>query len=97
MLVRCSRYSGKFPVSNTPIQPASTTAQFKNATALRTNWKTPITTAVLVVDAQGLLLAVAVHPADIQDRDGARLLLAWLCHRFPRLRLLWADAGYADP
>ena len=52
---------------------------------------------MLVVDAQGLLLAVAVHPADIQDRDGARLVLAWFCHRSPRLRLLWADAGYADP
>ena len=49
----------------------------------------------LVVDTQGLLLAVAVHPADLQDRDGARLVLARLGRRFPRLRPLWADAGYA--
>ena len=51
----------------------------------------------LVVDTEGLLLAVAVHPADLQDRDGARLVLARLRHRFPRLQHLWADAGYAGP
>jgi putative transposase len=51
----------------------------------------------LVVDTQGLLLAVAVHPADLQDRDGARLVLARLRQRFPRLQHLWADAGYTGP
>ena len=29
----------------------------------------------LLVDTLGLLLNVVVHPADIQDRDGARLVL----------------------
>ena len=43
----------------------------------------------------GLLLAVVVHAANIQDRDGAKLVLAKLLGRFPRLRLIWADAGYA--
>ena len=43
----------------------------------------------------GLLLAVVVHAANIQDRDGARLVLSKLPGRFPRLRLIWADAGYA--
>ena len=46
---------------------------------------------------QGLLLAVAMHPADLQDQDGARLVLARLRHRFPRLRRLWEDAGYTGP
>src|SRR6059058_6035443 len=32
----------------------------------------------LVVDTLGLILAVVVHAADIQDRDGARLVLAKL-------------------
>ena len=32
----------------------------------------------IVVDTLGLPLAVAVHPADIQDRDGARLVLTRL-------------------
>ena len=48
----------------------------------------------IVVDTLGLLLAVVVHPADIQDRDGARLALAQLLGRFPRLQLLWADGAY---
>ena len=43
----------------------------------------------------GLLLAVVVHAANIQDRDGARLVLVKLLGRFPGLRVIWADAGYA--
>ena len=49
----------------------------------------------LVVDTLGLLLAVVVHAANVQDRDGARLVLGKLAGRFARLRLLWADGGYA--
>lgn len=49
----------------------------------------------IVVDTIGLLLAVVVHTADIQDRDGAKLVLAKLKGRFPRLKLIWADGGYA--
>ena len=49
----------------------------------------------LVVDTLGLLLAVVVHAADIQDRDGAKLVLTQLKKRFHRLKLIWADAGYA--
>ena len=48
----------------------------------------------IVVDTLGLLLAVAVHPADIQDRDGARLVLQCLEGRFPRLQPIWADRAY---
>jgi putative transposase len=48
-----------------------------------------------VVDTLGLILAVVIHPADVQDRDGARLVLAKLKARFCRLRLIWADGGYA--
>lgn len=33
-----------------------------------------------------------VHPADVQDRDGAKLVLEPLRHRFSRLRLIVADA-----
>ena len=49
----------------------------------------------IVVDTIGLLLAVVVHAADIQDRDGAKLVLSKLLGRFPRLKLIWADAAYA--
>ena len=36
-----------------------------------------------------------VHPADVQDRDGAKLVLEKLVGRFRRLRKIWADGGYA--
>jgi len=49
----------------------------------------------LLVDTMGLILLVLVHPADVQDRDGARLLLGALVGRFSRLQLIWADAGYS--
>jgi putative transposase len=39
-------------------------------------------------------LAVVVHAADIQDRDGAKSLLARCHDAFPRLELIWADGGY---
>ena len=42
-----------------------------------------------------MVLAVVVHPADVQDRDGAKLVLARLWGRFPRLKHIWADGGYA--
>jgi putative transposase len=47
-----------------------------------------------LVDVLGLLLAVMVTGADMQDRDGARMLLPMLRHRLTRLRLIWADSTY---
>ena len=43
----------------------------------------------------GLLLCVVVHPANIQDRDGAKVVLSQARALFPGLRLVWADGGYA--
>lgn len=48
----------------------------------------------LLVDTQGLLLAVVVTVASIQDRDGARLLLARLDGACKKLRKIWVDGGY---
>ena len=36
-----------------------------------------------------------VHPADIQDRDGAKLVFERIRGCLPRLKLVWADGGYA--
>ena len=36
------------------------------------------------------------HPADIQG-DGAKLVIDKMIGRFPRLRLVWADAGSPGP
>jgi transposase len=51
----------------------------------------------ILIDTTGLLLKVVVHPADVQDRDGAKLLLTGLAERFPRLAKLWVDAAYQGP
>ncbi len=49
-----------------------------------------------MVDALGLLLVVVVHAANIQESEGAKLVLGRARGRFPRLRLIWADQGYKD-
>jgi putative transposase len=52
----------------------------------------------ILVDALGLLLAVCVHAADVQDRVGARLLVdAVAADALPELGLVWADQGYTGP
>ncbi len=40
-------------------------------------------------------MALVVHAGNIQDRDGARLVMAKLLGAFPRLKLIWADGAYA--
>jgi transposase len=40
------------------------------------------------------LLHAAVHPADIQDRDGGELVLSSLVAMYPFLLTLFGDAGY---
>jgi putative transposase len=49
----------------------------------------------LVVDTLGLILTVVVHAADVQDRDGAKLVFRKLRGLYPRLKRIWADGGYA--
>ncbi len=49
----------------------------------------------ILVDTEGLLHALSVHPANIMDRDGIKLVLreeVWA--QLPRMHLLWLDAGY---
>jgi transposase len=48
----------------------------------------------IVTDTCGLLLAVAVTGANVQDRDATRLLLWALRSLFPTIGLVWADSGY---
>lgn len=49
----------------------------------------------LAVDTNGLLLAVIVTIAGIQDRDAGLRLLAQVREAFSTVTLVWADAGYA--
>ena len=49
----------------------------------------------IIVDTLGNLLAVVVHAANIQDRDGARLLLEQLRAEVKSsVKLIWADGAY---
>ena len=51
----------------------------------------------IVVDTLGLILAVVVHPANVQDYDGAVLVLGLLGRmkeRFHRLKVIFADSAY---
>jgi putative transposase len=47
------------------------------------------------VDTLGLILAVVVHAADVQDYAGMELVFASIRGRFSRLKLVWADGMYA--
>lgn len=49
----------------------------------------------MLVDTLGLVLAVVVHSAGVQDRDGALRVLARATLDFVRLRIVRADGGYA--
>ena len=48
-----------------------------------------------MVDVLGLILAVAVTGANVQDRDGGQLVLSDLKDRFARMERVWADGAYA--
>lgn len=48
----------------------------------------------IITDTMGFILAVIVHNANIQDRDGAKLVLKELQYKFPRLKKILADGGY---
>ena len=51
----------------------------------------------IVTDTSGLLVGVAIHPANIQDRDGAELVIEAIHDLFPWLRHLFADSVYNGP
>jgi len=48
----------------------------------------------ILTDTIGLPVGMIVHPANIQDRDGAPSLLASIRARYPWLRHVFADGGY---
>ena len=48
----------------------------------------------IVVDTLGLLMAIIVTSASVQDRDGARLLLRRLDGSAKKMRKIWVDGGY---
>src|SRR5271166_1202414 len=51
----------------------------------------------IVTDTGGLLVGAEIHPADVQYRDGAVLVVEAIRLLFPWLRHLFADSAYAGP
>ena len=49
----------------------------------------------VLVDTLGLIWGVVVHAGNVQDRDGAKLVLEKFADLLTRLKLIWADGGYA--
>ena len=49
----------------------------------------------ILTDTEGFPVGAVVHPADVQDRDGAPEVLAAIRHSFPWLRHVFADGAYA--
>jgi transposase len=49
----------------------------------------------ILTDTIGLPVRMIVHPANVQDRDGAPDLLASVRNLYPWLRYVFADGGYA--
>jgi hypothetical protein len=51
----------------------------------------------VLVDTLGLLLHAVVHLANVQDRDGAILVMATCSECFPFFKKLFADGSYQGP
>jgi transposase len=50
-----------------------------------------------LVDTEGHVLSIEVIAANIQDRDCAAGLIERALHKYPRLKKIFADGGYAGP
>jgi putative transposase len=48
----------------------------------------------IAVDTLGLLLAVVIHSASVQDQDGAKPVLEKLHEKFRRIKIIFADSAY---
>lgn len=49
----------------------------------------------IIVDAMGSLLCGKVHPANITDRDGVKMLLPLVALLFSGIKIIFADGGYS--
>ena len=51
----------------------------------------------IAVDVEGTPIAMTVHEASVQDRDGAPDVIEELMNKAPAVEKLWADGGYQGP
>ncbi len=48
----------------------------------------------IITDTLGFLMAIVIHDANINDREGAKLLLKNVQYKYPRLKKIMVDQGY---
>ncbi len=51
----------------------------------------------IAVDVEGLPIVIAVHAANVQDRDGAPAVILRMLEKASAVTKLWADGGYQGP
>ena len=51
----------------------------------------------IAVDVEGTPITIDVHPADVQDRDGAPAVIRGMLEKAPEVTKLWADGAYQGP
>ena len=48
----------------------------------------------IAVDVLGMIMAITITSAAVQDRDAAKGLLTLLLSMYHRIQIIWADGGY---
>jgi putative transposase len=48
----------------------------------------------LAVDVLGMILAITITSAAVQDRDAAKSLITLMLSMYQRIQIIWADGGY---
>jgi len=91
-------HAGREPLPTAAIIDSQTVRDADTVPSASAGYNTGKTTGRkrhIAVDTRGLLLAVVVTAACIQDRDGAHRLLVALRTRFCTIGQVWADGGSA--
>lgn len=90
--------AGRNPAPSAAVIDSQTVRGADTVTALSSGYdagkKTKGRKRHIATDTLGLILAVVVTPASIQDRDAAHRLLTAMRARFSSVELVWADGGY---
>ena len=89
--------SGSQPHRRGPRQPVGQTTEAAGPRGYDAGKKIKGRKRHVLTDTNGLLVAAVVHQADIQDRDGAPLVLASARYLYPWLRHAFAMAAIAAP
>src|SRR5215510_9333476 len=76
------------------VAPSRCSGQWPTATRV-CRQSTGSSSRQIITDTLGLLVGAEIQPADVQDRDGAALVIGAIHDLFPWLRHLFADSAYS--